>query len=94
MAAEVNDTDHHAHPEGVTMECPVSCVGVRTVADLVNLLTTVTRAALPDPHPSIGPDLDEPWEHDEHSRRCPVSCLNLSTRVTNALRYDCAKPQT
>lgn len=88
MATEVNPTDEHPHHQGVTMQCPVSCLGVRTVADLVNLLATTTRTVVPDAYPS------DPEEHDEHTPHCPLSCLNLSTRATNALRYNSTEART
>ncbi len=88
MATEVNPTDHHPHHQGVTMQCPVSCLGVRTVADLVNLLATTTRTVLPDVYPN------DPEEHDEHTPHCPLSCLNLSTRASNALRYNSTETRT
>lgn len=95
MAPEVTDTDHPPHHQGVTMQCPVSCLGVHTVADLVNLLATATRATIPGAYPQTAPDLDDHQEHDEHTPHCPPSCLNLSTRVTNALRHHHhAAPQT
>jgi DNA-directed RNA polymerase alpha subunit len=92
MAPEVNDTDHHPHHSGITMQCPVSCLGVSTVADLVNLLATATRATIPDPNPR--PATEEPQQHDEHTPYCPLSCLGLSARVNNALRHDRAEPRT
>jgi DNA-directed RNA polymerase alpha subunit len=94
MATEVNPIDHHPHHQGVTMQCPVSCLGVRTVADLVNLLATTTRAVLPDAYPSTRPELDEIQEHDDHTPHCPLSCLNLSTRTANALRYNSTETWT
>lgn len=85
MGSEVNSTEHHAHHQGVTMECPASCLGVRTVADLVSILATTARTILPDAYPSDHLD-DEPQKHDQHSSSCPLSCLNLSVRVNNALK--------
>ncbi|MFG2249012.1 DNA-directed RNA polymerase subunit alpha C-terminal domain-containing protein [Spirillospora sp. NPDC048823] len=92
MAAEMSDTEHASHHSGITMHCPVSCLGVRTVADLVNLLATATRATIPDA--TTRPEPEEPQQHDEHTPRCPLSCLRLSTRVANALRHDRAEPRT
>lgn len=92
MAAEMSDTDHHPHHPGITMQCPVSCLDVRTVADLVNLLATATRATIPNE--TARPEPEEPKQHDEHTPRCPLSCLTLSTRVSNAPRHDRAEPQT
>ncbi|WP_157430965.1 DNA-directed RNA polymerase subunit alpha C-terminal domain-containing protein [Actinomadura macra] len=92
MAAQMNEAEHHPHPTGLTMQCPVSCLGLRTVADLVNLLATATRTALLDGTPSPAPEA--PPDNDQHSTRCPISCLDLSTRITNALRIDPARPKT
>lgn len=72
------------------MDCPITCLGVSTVADLVTLLATATRTTVG----RTGPDLTEPHQHDEHTQRCPLTCLNLSARVTNALNDNRPKPQT
>ncbi|WP_158581731.1 DNA-directed RNA polymerase subunit alpha C-terminal domain-containing protein [Actinomadura spongiicola] len=96
MAPEINDTDHLAHHPDITTECPVTCLGVRTVGDLVNFLATA-RTALPDADPTTSPDetaLTEPAQHNEHTTRCPLSCLDLSARVLNPLRYNTTTPQT
>ena len=94
MATEVNPTDHHPHHQGITMQCPASCLGIHTVGDLVNLLATTARAVLPDAYPSTRPEPDEPEEHDEHTPHCPLSCLNLSTRAANALRCNSTPTRT
>lgn len=46
--AEMIDTDHRTHRAGheeIGPECPVSCLGVRTVGDLLRLLVEAGRAS-------------------------------------------------
>ncbi|WP_329095134.1 hypothetical protein OG979_11640 [Actinomadura citrea] len=61
---------------------------MQTVGDLVTLLSTAARKALPD---ITDPD-DK--QHDRHTEACPLSCLHLSVRVTNALKYAHTPPRT
>ncbi|WP_329095520.1 hypothetical protein OG979_12855 [Actinomadura citrea] len=88
MASEVNTPDHSPHHPGITTGCPTTCLGVHTVGDLVTLLSTAARTALPD---ITDPD-DK--QHDRHTETCPLSCLHLSVRVTNALKYADTPPRT
>ncbi|WP_285498204.1 hypothetical protein [Actinomadura sp. NBRC 104425] len=71
----------------MTPACPVSCLGLRTVGDLVRLLEEAGRVArLPDEehpaglvahrHPSGVVSLD-----------CPLECLALPGRTVNRLLY-------
>ncbi|MFI0480494.1 DNA-directed RNA polymerase subunit alpha C-terminal domain-containing protein [Actinomadura sp. 9N215] len=78
----MNETEHHPHHPGVTVDCPTSCLGVRTVGDLVGLLTRAAQTTLPDAPSPLRP-------HEEHLLTCPISCLRLPARIISALRaYD------
>lgn len=81
MAPQMSGSDHHPNHPDVTADCPMSCLGVHTVGDLIALLTSTARSAIPDnPSPAWPP-------HEQHSLTCPISCLKLSARITNALRH-------
>ncbi|TDE26445.1 hypothetical protein [Actinomadura sp. 6K520] len=85
--AEVNDADGSAHVpghEGITLWCPLSCLGLRTVGDLVRLLVETGRTAASQPHSSPMPT-DGPHEHERVTFECPVTCLGLSRHVLHAL---------
>jgi hypothetical protein len=83
--AEVNGLDHVAGHEGITLECPLTCLGLRTVADLLRLLADTGRATGLQPrHPSV---LDRvPHEHERVTLDCPITCLRLPPHVLNPLR--------
>ncbi|NVI92693.1 hypothetical protein [Actinomadura sp. BRA 177] len=84
--AEVNDAfdrGHTAGHSGIGPECPVWCLGVRTVGDLVGLLVEAGR--LSGLHAAAG--VDGGHEHERVTVACPVGCLGLSAHVANALRH-------
>ncbi|MES9602168.1 DNA-directed RNA polymerase subunit alpha C-terminal domain-containing protein [Actinomadura sp. NPDC000929] len=89
MASEVNTADHSPHHPGITTRCPTTCLGVYTVGDLVTLLTTAARTASPD-----ATHAGEPQQRARHTGSCPLSCLHLSVRVINALKYADLPPRT
>ncbi|MEU8306873.1 DNA-directed RNA polymerase subunit alpha C-terminal domain-containing protein [Actinomadura sp. NPDC048955] len=88
MASEVNAPDHSPHHPGITTRCPTTCLGVHTVGDMVALLSAAARMARPD---ITDPD---DGQHDRHTEACPLSCLHLSVRVINALKYADTPPRT
>ena len=71
----------------MTLACPVSCLGLRTVGDLVRLLEEAGRVAqLPDSvHPAGLVTHRHP--HGVVSLDCPLECLDLPVRAVNVLRY-------
>ncbi len=82
-------SQHAMYHTGVTLECPASCLGIYTVEDLLRLLTTAGHLALTEKWRTSGPPHRGDFPpHSEHSFNCPLSCLRLSAKVTNALRFD------
>ncbi|MGP4024192.1 DNA-directed RNA polymerase subunit alpha C-terminal domain-containing protein [Actinomadura sp. 3N407] len=94
--AEVISAAHRMHAaghEGIGLECPVSCMGVRTVGDLLRLLVTAGRMS--GLHAAFAATVAEvPHEHDRVMAACPVECLGLSAHVLNALRNDRGRTAT
>lgn len=88
--AEVIGADHDVHGarhEGIGLECPVSCLGVRTIGDLLRLLVEAGRVS--GLHAEVASTVAEvPHEHERVTAGCPVECLGLSAHVLNALRND------
>lgn len=88
--AEVIGTDHGGHGaghEGIGPECPVSCLGVRTVGDLLRLLVSAGRVS--GLHAEFAATVAGiPHEHEQVTAACPIECLGVSARVVNALRSD------
>ncbi|MGI5420491.1 hypothetical protein [Actinomadura luteofluorescens] len=73
---------------GIGLECPVTCLGVWTVGDLLALLVEARRVSGLSAVP-----VDAGFGTHRHgggqlSRACPLACLQLSTKVRNALRND------
>ncbi|GAA0562702.1 hypothetical protein [Actinomadura livida] len=94
--AEMIDTDHRTHRAGheeIGPECPVSCLGVRTVGDLLRLLVEAGRASGLHAQ-SVAVPGDGPHECDRVTVACPVECLGLSAHVLNALRNDRGRTAT
>ena len=87
-AGGVGSGEHGAHGAGhagIGLECPVSCLGVRTVGDLVRLLTEAGRAAgLYAAEFAGGPV----HEHERVTPACPIACLGVSERVLAPLRRE------
>ena len=82
--AEVNGNDgHRVGHSGIGPECPVWCLGVRTVGDLVGLLVEAGRVSGLYPAASV----ENGHEHERVTAACPVGCLGLSAHVVNALRH-------
>ena len=83
MASQMSGSDHGPHHPDVSVQCPVSCLGIRTVGDLIALLADTARRGFPDKPPGLPPNF---LPHEEHTLTCPVSCLRLSARITSAVR--------
>jgi len=82
----VKETKHLAPHDGITATCPLSCLGLHTVGDLLRLLaetgrTTTLRVSRPGPRP-----------HDRRQRTpqitldSPILHLGLHTPILTALR--------
>lgn len=78
---------HVAGHLGVTLACPVSCLGLRTVGDLVRLLEEAGRLARLS-------EVEHPAGLVTHrhprgvvSLDCPLECLALPVRTANRLHY-------
>lgn len=86
--AEVNDSAngsaHVPGHEGITLWCPLSCLGLRTVGDLVRLLVETGRASVNQQHSRAVLE-DGPHEHERVTFECPVTCLGVSRHVLHAL---------
>jgi hypothetical protein len=85
--ATVNGIDHVPGHDGVTPACPISCMGLQTVADLLSLLANVARMT------GLRPSLeavggDGRHMHERVTPDCPITCLNLSEHVLNPLKGD------
>ena len=94
--AEVIGADHNTHRAGheeIGPACPISCLGVRTVGDLLLLLTKTARVLDSHEQPGV-PMADGPHECSGVTVACPVECLGLSAHVLNALRADRGRAQT
>ncbi|MFC4052126.1 hypothetical protein ACFOY4_20780 [Actinomadura syzygii] len=94
-AGGVSPDEHGEHGAGyaeIGLECPVSCLGVRTVGDLVQLLAEAGRAAgLPAAAGHAGGGL----EQDERvTLASPIGRLELSGRVLAPLRRKLGKTVT
>jgi hypothetical protein len=78
---------HRVGHAGIGMDCPVWCLGVRTVGDLVGLLTEAGRLAGLHVVPTA---VDGPHGHPggRVGVGCPVGCLKLSRQTLNALRSE------
>jgi hypothetical protein len=76
---------HVAGHEGVTLECPLRCVGLETVEDLITALAVSAEMhglrSLAEAHPVA-------HRCERVNAGCPVGCLELSGRVREALRSD------
>jgi hypothetical protein len=83
--ATLNDTEHAVGHEGITPECPISCLGVRTVADLLRLLAEATRVSGLQSRCAAVPE-ERPHEHERVTLDCPITCLSLARHVLSALR--------
>ena|SRR5437868_3486883 len=80
------------------MDCPVACLGVRTVADLVRLLSVTSGVVLRQewwrvPAPAAVVE-GEVSPHTEHTLGCPLGCLGLSERVSRVLKFYGGDPPT
>ena len=76
------------------MACPVSCMGLRTVGDLVRLLEEAGRVArLPDNEHSAGL-VTHRHPHGVVSLDCPLECLDLPVRAANRVRWGGSDCQT
>lgn len=86
--AEVSEEGvHRVGHSGIGPECPIWCLGVRTVGDLLNLLVEAGRpsglhAVFADAVAGV------PHEHERVTLGCPMKCLGLSARVLGALHND------
>ncbi|MBX6767439.1 MAG: hypothetical protein IRY90_09860 [Actinomadura rubrobrunea] len=86
-AVTVNAAEKAPGHIGVTVACPVSCLGLRTVGDLVRLLEEAGRVArLPDDEHPAGL-VTHRHPHGLVSMDCPLECLDLPVRAVNRLRY-------
>jgi len=86
VAVAVNGAGHSPGHVGVTLACPVSCLGLRTVGDLVRLLEEAGRVAgLPDDERPAGLD-GHRHPRGVVSLDCPLACLYLPVRTVNRLR--------
>ncbi|CNF22179.1 Uncharacterised protein [Mycobacterium tuberculosis] len=94
VVAEVNGDDgHRVGHSGIGPECPVWCLGVRTVGDLVGLLVEAGRIS--GLHASFADAVaGAPHEHERVTLGCPVECLGLSANVLGALRNDRGRTAT
>ncbi|MFB4307199.1 hypothetical protein [Actinomadura sp. GTD37] len=90
--AEVNRTGldgglHRVGHLGIGPECPVWCLGVRTVGDLVGLLVEAGRVSgLHAVAAGAGAGGGDGHEHVRVTASCPVGCLGLSAHAANPLR--------
>lgn len=80
--------EHAAGHEGIGVECPISCLGVQTVGDLLGLLVEAGRSAGLFAAVAVEAVAAAPHEHaaDRLTRACPIGCLELPERVRNVLR--------
>lgn len=74
---------HRVGHDGIGPGCPVSCLGVRTVGDLLRLLVEAGRAA--GLHAGSAGAVGGLHACDRVGLGCPVECLGLSAQVVNAL---------
>ncbi|WP_395108114.1 hypothetical protein [Actinomadura sp. SCN-SB] len=76
-AASACGADAHAPGHRVTLDCPVACIGVETISDLVRALT--------DSAARLG--LGSPPTHVCHRVKmaCSLSCVPLPLRVVHSL---------
>jgi hypothetical protein len=82
MTGEAHDAGH----AGIAPDCPVWCLGVRTVGDLVGLLVEAGRTSgLHEAYAAA--TLNAPHEHERVTLSCPITCLGLSAHVVKALRW-------
>ncbi|MFB4308736.1 hypothetical protein [Actinomadura sp. GTD37] len=91
MAEVTGDDAHKIGHSGLGPECPISCLGVRTVGDLLGLLVEAGRTSgLDAVFPAAVAAADGQHEHadDRVALACPVVCLGLSAQVVAALRND------
>ncbi|TYK53020.1 hypothetical protein [Actinomadura decatromicini] len=80
--------EHGEHGAGfveIGLECPVSCLGVRTIGDLVRLLAEAGRAAGLYGVGLVGEPLHE---HERVTPACPIACMGVSERVLAPLRRE------
>ncbi|MEU4824615.1 hypothetical protein AB0H37_22330 [Actinomadura sp. NPDC023710] len=79
---------HAVGHDRIGLECPVTCLGVWTVGDLLALLVEARRVSGLPAAPVDGTFGTHRHEGGRLSRACPLACLQLSTRGRNALRND------
>ncbi|MEV0667187.1 hypothetical protein ACIBI3_38835 [Actinomadura luteofluorescens] len=79
---------HAVGHDGIGLECPVTCLGVWTVGDLLALLVEARRVSGLSAVPVDVGFGTHRHEGGQLSRACPLACLQLSTKVRNALRND------
>ncbi|QKW39381.1 hypothetical protein HUT06_39555 [Actinomadura sp. NAK00032] len=91
MAEMTGDDAHKIGHSGIGSECPTSCLGVRTVGDLLGLLVEAGRTSgLDAVFPAAVAAADRRHEHADGriGLACPVACLGLSAQVVTTLRND------
>lgn len=91
MAEMTGDDAHKIGHSGIGPECPISCLGVRTVGDLLGLLVEAGRTSgLDAVFPAAVAAADRHHEHADGrvGLACPVACLGLSKQVMTTLRND------
>ena len=84
---EVNRADldgglHQVGHSGIGPGCPIWCLGVRTVGDLLNLMVEAGRVS--GLHAVAG-GVDGVHEHERVTVTCPIECLGLSAHAANPL---------
>ena len=83
------DDAHQIGHSGIGPECPISCLGVRTVGDLLGLLVEAGRTTgLDTVFPAAVTGARHEHAGDGVGLACPVTCLPLSAQVLTALRND------
>ncbi len=91
----MNEPSHFPGHEGINWQCPVGCLGIRTVGDLVHLLTSASHLVpMGQPGWITLAQSRTTRPHTEHTEACPLSCLDLSARLLNPLRRRWPEPET
>ncbi|XVQ08471.1 hypothetical protein ACQP1W_38835 [Spirillospora sp. CA-255316] len=74
--------DHYPGHGGVGLDCPIGCLGLNTVGDLLHSLTAaVGVAGLVGLADRAGPE----HHHERVGPGCPLACLGLPTRTRLSL---------
>jgi hypothetical protein len=83
--------DHYPGHQGVRMDCPISCLGLATVGDLLHSLTAAVGVVeLAGLAGRAGPG----HHHERVGPGCPLECLELPTRTRKSLERHYPEPVT